>query len=89
MKISTKLGAVTLFLTLLLAGAILSTYLVLNAMSASMSTIVVDRLVPAASLKKVGDLYAVNIVDTAHKVRSGALTWEDGYRLNSEAVATI
>ncbi|UDF30387.1 UNVERIFIED_ORG: methyl-accepting chemotaxis protein [Roseateles sp. XES5] len=89
MKISTKLGAVTLFLTLLLAGAILSTYLVLNAMSASMSTIVVDRLVPAASLKKVGDLYAVNIVDTAHKVRSGALAWEDGYRLNSEAVATI
>ncbi|MGD9478044.1 methyl-accepting chemotaxis protein [Shinella sp. G-2] len=89
MKISTKLGAVTLFLTLLLAGAILSTYLVLNAMSASMSTIVVDRLVPAASLKKVGDLYAVNIVDTAHKVRSGALAWEEGYRLNSEAVATI
>ncbi|MCQ4635074.1 MCP four helix bundle domain-containing protein [Shinella sp. CPCC 100929] len=89
MKISTKLGAVTLFLTLLLAGAILSTYLVLNAMSASMSTIVVDRLVPAASLKKVGDLYAVNIVDTAHKVRSGALSWEEGHRLNAEAVATI
>ena len=89
MKISTKLGAVTLILTLLLCGAISSTYLVLNAMSASMSTIVVDRLVPAASLKKVGDLYAVNIVDTAHKVRSGALSWEDGHRLNTEAVAAI
>ena len=89
MQISTKLGAVTLFLTLLLAGAILSTYLVLNAMSASMSTIVVDRLVPAASLKKVGDLYAVNIVDTAHKVRSGALSWEEGHKLNADALATI
>ena len=89
MQISTKLGAVTLFLTLLLAGAIFSTYLVLNTMSASMSTIVVDRLVPAASLKKVGDLYAVNIVDTAHKVRSGALSWDEGSRLNAEAVATI
>lgn len=54
-----------------------------------MGTIVVDRLVPAASLKKVGDLYAVNIVDTAHKVRSGAVSWEDGYRLNTEAVAEI
>ena len=89
MQISTKLGAVTLFLTLLLAGAILSTYLVLNTMSAKMGTIVVDRLVPAASLKKVGDLYAVNIVDTAHKVRSGALSWEEGHRLNTEAVAEI
>ena len=89
MQISTKLGAVTLFLTLLLAGAILSTYLVLNAMSASMSTIVVDRLVPAASLKKLGDLYAVNIVDTAHKVRSGALSWEDGHKLNTDALTTI
>ena len=89
MQISTKLSAVTLFLTLLLAGATLSTYLVLNAMSASMSTIVVDRLQPAASLKKVGDLYAVNIVDTAHKVRSGALGWEEGQRLNTEALATI
>ncbi|AOF90098.1 methyl-accepting chemotaxis protein [Sinorhizobium sp. RAC02] len=89
MKISTKLGAVTLILTLLLASAIFSTYLVLNAMSASMSTIVVDRLVPAANLKKVGDLYAVNIVDTAHKVRSGALSWEEGHKLNTDAVATI
>ena len=89
MQISTKLGAVTLFLTLLLAGAILSTYLVLNTMSAAMGTIVVDRLVPAASLKKVGDLYAVDIVDTAHKVRSGALSWEEGHRLNTEAVAEI
>ena len=89
MQISTKLGAVTLFLTLLLAGAIFSTYLVLNTMSAKMGTIVVDRLVPAASLKQVGDLYAVNIVDTAHKVRSGALSWEEGHRLNTEAVAEI
>ncbi|MFC6446554.1 HAMP domain-containing methyl-accepting chemotaxis protein [Shinella zoogloeoides] len=89
MQISTKLGAVTLFLTLLLAGAISSTYLVLNTMSASMNTIVIDRLIPAAHLKKVGDLYAVNIVDTAHKVRSGALSWEEGHRLNTEAVATI
>ena len=89
MQISTKLGAVTLFLTLLLAGAIFSTFLVLNTMSAAMGTIVVDRLVPAASLKKVGDLYAVNIVDTAHKVRSGTLSWEEGHRLNTEAVAEI
>ena len=89
MQISTKLGAVTLFLTLLLAGAISSTYLVLNTMSASMNTIVIDRLIPAAHLKKVGDLYAVNIVDTAHKVRSGALSWEEGHRLNTEALATI
>jgi methyl-accepting chemotaxis protein/methyl-accepting chemotaxis protein-1 (serine sensor receptor) len=32
-----------------------------------------DRVVPLAQLKTVADLYAVNIVDTAHKVAAGTL----------------
>ena len=78
MKISTKLSGSTLLLVGLLLASILSTFSVMNTMGASIATIVVDRLVPARDLKAIGDLYAVNIVDTSHKVRSGALDWEAG-----------
>lgn len=37
-----------------------------------------DRVVPLRQLKVVADEYAVNIVDTAHKVRDGALTPAQG-----------
>ncbi len=33
-----------------------------------------DRIVPLAQLKTVADLYAVNIVDTAHKAAAGTLS---------------
>ena len=78
MSISTKLSTTTLLLVGLLLASILSTFSVLNTMGASIATIVVDRLVPARDLKAVGDLYAVDIVDTSHKVRSGALAFDAG-----------
>jgi methyl-accepting chemotaxis protein len=39
----------------------------------AMNTIYEDRVVPLRDLKIISDMYAVNIVDTAHKTRSGAL----------------
>jgi methyl-accepting chemotaxis protein len=78
MSISTKLSATTLLLVGLLVASIAATFTVLRSMSGSMSTIVADRLIPARDLKAIGDLYAVNIVDTAHKVRSGAMDWQQG-----------
>ncbi len=50
----------------------------MQTMESSLQTIVADRLIATKGLKEIGDLYAVSIVDTAHKVRSGALSWEDG-----------
>ncbi|MEZ5444268.1 MAG: MCP four helix bundle domain-containing protein [Gammaproteobacteria bacterium] len=44
----------------------------------SMETVYQDRVVPLKQLKVVADMYAVNIVDTAHKTRNGNLTWEQG-----------
>ncbi|MES5100673.1 methyl-accepting chemotaxis protein [Agrobacterium sp. BA1120] len=41
-------------------------------------SIVVDRVEPMEHLKIIGDRYAVNIVDTVHKVRSGALSPVEG-----------
>ena len=40
----------------------------------AMNTVYEDRVVPLRDLKVISDMYAVNIVDTAHKARAGALT---------------
>jgi methyl-accepting chemotaxis protein len=40
-------------------------------------TIVADRVAPLQQLKIVSDMYAVNIVDTAHKARAGAITFPE------------
>jgi methyl-accepting chemotaxis protein len=39
-----------------------------------LQTVIADRVVPMQQLKAVSDLYAVNIVDAAHKTRAGAFT---------------
>jgi len=39
-----------------------------------MNTMFHDRVEPMKDLKNIADMYAVNIVDTAHKARSGALS---------------
>ena len=42
--------------------------------SQSMQSLYADRVVPLSQLKSIADMYAVNMVDTAHKARDGALT---------------
>jgi methyl-accepting chemotaxis protein len=37
----------------------------------SLETVYLDRVVPLRDLKKIADLYAVNIVDATHKARNG------------------
>ncbi len=37
-----------------------------------------NRVVAIEQLKRVADMYAVNIVDTSHKVRNGNMTWAEG-----------
>ncbi|PCK31218.1 methyl-accepting chemotaxis protein [Pseudoalteromonas piscicida] len=41
----------------------------------AMETVYKDRVVPLKDLKIIADKYAVNIVDTAHKVRNGSMDW--------------
>lgn len=50
-----------------------------------LNTVYQDRVVPLKQLKLVSDAYAINIVDTAHKVRDGAMTPAQG--LQSVALA--
>jgi methyl-accepting chemotaxis protein len=44
----------------------------------AVKTMYQDRVIPLQQLKVVADMYAVNIVDTSHKVRNGNLTWAQG-----------
>lgn len=53
------------------------------------NSIVADRVLPMEQLKRIGDGYAVDIVDTAHKVRAGALSPEDGLANVDRALASI
>jgi methyl-accepting chemotaxis protein len=54
-----------------------------------LDTVYKDRVVCLQQLKIISDMYAVNIVDTTHKVRDGALSWSDGRKNLAEAVKSI
>jgi methyl-accepting chemotaxis protein len=57
--------------------------------SKGLETVYNDRVVPLRDLKIISDMYAVNIVDTAHKVRNGNVDWAKGAAAVDEAGARI
>lgn len=64
----------------------------LHGMSTTVSglqTVYEDRVVPLRDLKVIADMYAVNIVDTSHKVRNGNMSWQDARQSLAEAETTI
>ncbi len=56
---------------------------------AKMQTVIADRVLPMQQLKAVSDLYAVNIVDAAHKARGGSITPADAQNRINEARSKI
>ncbi len=89
MTIRLKLVASIALLAVLLLISGGTAFLALQSMSERTHTIVVDRVEPMTHLKTVADMYAVNIVDTAHKVRSGALDWAEGEKALRVAIEAI
>lgn len=79
----------------ILAAAVVTTGISVMSLSSlaqtkhSVSTLYEDRVVPLKQIKLVADMYAVNIVDTSHKVRNGQISWQDGIRNVNEAQAKI
>jgi len=57
--------------------------------NSGLETVYQDRVVPLRDLKIVADMYAVNIVDTTHKVRNGNIGWAEARKNLDEANATI
>ncbi len=61
----------------------------MGTISDGLKTVYYDRVVPLKELKIIADLYAVNIVDTAHKVRDKSLSWAEGSSNLTEAEKII
>ena len=89
MKVATRLS---LLASVLLAFIVLVGALGIDGMKksqAGMQTVYQDRVVPLRDLKQIADMYAVNIVDTAHKVRNGNITAQEGVKNVGEADRVI
>lgn len=70
---------ITLLVALLLGFALLSVTVGLWNMKSNnevLHALYKDRVEPLQDLKHIADAYAVNIVDTNHKLRNGNISWE-------------
>ena len=89
MKISTRVFMLVCFMSVALI------VLGINGLMASKDSIegleksYSDVTVPMKELKVIADMYAVNIVDTSHKVRNGNLSFADGRKNVEEAQKNI
>jgi methyl-accepting chemotaxis protein len=83
--IKTKLLAslTVLFAALLIIGGV--GWYASKVANDGLNTVFVDRIRPLRDLKALGDLYAINIVETSHKVRDGVIDWTAGRTAVQEA----
>lgn len=88
-KISTRLSLLLVAMCTLMAVIGSAGLMGMQRSNAGLNTVYQDRVVPLKQIKLVSDAYAVNIVDTAHKVRDGALTAQQGLDSISKAKKEI
>jgi methyl-accepting chemotaxis protein len=89
MKVATRLYCLVGFMAALLIGIGVLGLKSAKDTNAGLDTVYKDRVVPLKDLKVIADMYAVNIVDTSHKVRNGNLKWEEGRKNVEEATRSI
>ncbi len=87
-SIRTRLWLLVGALALLFALAALQTVHHVRNASATLKTLYDDRVLPLSQLKTVADVYAIGVVDAAHKVRDGAFTAEQGRKAVADARTT-
>jgi methyl-accepting chemotaxis protein len=77
-----------LLVALLSSVSVVVGFMGLRGMSESVAglrTVYEDRVVPLRDLKVIADLYAVNIVDTTHKVRNDNIDWAEARKSFDQA----
>lgn len=67
----------------------LSGWISSNMVDQRMQSIIANRVVPMQQLKAASDMYAVSIVDTAHKARAGTMSRTDALSTIATAKSTI
>ena len=76
-KVGTKLFGIVALLTLeVISVACLGLYAA-TISNDGLDSVYIDNMVPLQIIKVVSDMYAVNIVDTVHKTRDGAINWNE------------
>ncbi|MDD2852302.1 MAG: methyl-accepting chemotaxis protein [Desulfuromonadaceae bacterium] len=89
MKVGTKLYLLTGFMSFLLVTIGILGLTTAKHADDSLDTVYKDRVVPLEQLKMIADMYAVNIVDTSHKVRNGNLNWAEGRKNVDQALKAV
>jgi methyl-accepting chemotaxis protein len=85
LKTGTKLYAIVALMSVVMIFVGVIGLFLAKTSNDGLDTVYKDRVVCLQQLKVVSDMYAVNIVDTSHKVRDGALSWSDGRKGLDEA----
>jgi methyl-accepting chemotaxis protein len=88
-KIGTRLYCLIVFFIILMIVIGLMGLSAARKAELGLDTVYKDRVVPLKDLKIIADMYAVNIVDTSHKVRNNNFTWQEGRKNVAEATAII
>lgn len=88
-SVRARLVTLTAVLCLLMAGLTLGGMQLLAQSNEALRTVYDDRVVPLQQLKTVADMYAVNMVDTTHKVRNGNLDWQAGAQLVDASAGVV
>ncbi|MEI6215370.1 MAG: MCP four helix bundle domain-containing protein [Desulfuromonadales bacterium] len=89
MKVGTKLFSVIALMALVVIAVGSIGFYAARVSHEGLVTVYKDRVEPLEQLKTVSDMYAVNIVDTTHKARDGAVSWADARRNVAEAQKTV
>ena len=78
MKIATRLALLLAFLCALMVMIGAKGLWGMASTRQTLNEVYQDRVIPLKQIKVISDAYAVRVVDTAHKVRDGALTAQQG-----------
>jgi len=85
MRLATLAGSLVLLMMIIGIMGIQAT----SEANKAMASIYKDRVVPLKDLKLIADMYAVNIVDIAHKVRNKGAGWQQGSQSVADASKVI
>ena len=89
LSITSRLYSLIAFVLLMLicvgTGGLYAT----NETNHALDTVYLDRVVPLRGLKVIADMYAVNIVNSSHKLRNGDLNWQEASAAIRAARQTI
>jgi len=90
-KTKRRLFILSLIMTFVSVGAGLGILKLSNmkTINQGLDTIYEDRVLPLQQLKLISDMYAIHIVDTAHKVLNGNTSWPAGRKSVDETTRKI